>query len=80
MSREATKLLTAPAMGVLILERLPEVLARTGHKRSEWYRQIARGEAPRPVKLGERASAWVASEVDAYIAGRIAARDARAAT
>lgn len=74
------RLLTPPATGALILERLPEVLARTGHKRSEWYRQIASGKAPRPVKLGERASAWVASEVDAYIARRIAERDARAAT
>jgi prophage regulatory protein len=70
----------APAPGALILERLPEVLNRTGHKRSEWYRQIASGKAPHPVKLGERASAWVGSEVDAYIAARIAARDAKAAS
>lgn len=66
-------------MGALTLERLPDVLTRTGHKRSEWYRQIASGKAPGPVKLGERASAWVASEVDAYIEARIAARDAKAA-
>ncbi|WP_457097890.1 helix-turn-helix transcriptional regulator [Lysobacter sp. P5_B9] len=69
----------APATGVLILERLPQVLRRTAVSRSEWYRQIANGNAPQPVKLGERASAWNAAEVDGWIAARIAARDAKAA-
>lgn len=70
---------TAPAMGALILERLPGVSARTGLSRSEIYRRIAAGDFPAPVKLGERASAWNAAEVDSWIAGRIAARDAKAA-
>ena len=69
----------APAMGALILERLPQVLRRTGLSRSEWYRQIASGSAPQPVKLGERASAWSAAEVDSWIAARIEARDAKVA-
>lgn len=70
---------TAPATGTLILERLPTVKARTGLSRSEIYRRIATGDFPQPVKLGERASAWNAAEVDSWITGRIAARDARAA-
>ena len=68
-----------PATGALILERLPQVKARTGLGRSEIYRRIAAGNFPAPIKLGERASAWVASEVDAFIESRIAARDAKAA-
>lgn len=71
--------LTAPATGALILERLPTVKARTGLSRSEIYRRIASGDFPAPIKLGERASAWNASEVDGWITGRIAARDAKAA-
>lgn len=68
-----------PETGGLILERLPSVKARTGLSRSEIYRRIATGTFPAPVKLGERASAWNAAEVDGFIAGLIAARDGRAA-
>lgn len=59
----------------LTLERLPAVKARTGMSRSEIYRRIAIGDFPRPIKLGTRASAWSAAEIDAWIADRIAARD-----
>lgn len=69
---------TAPASGVLILERLPGVRARTGLSRSEIYRRIAAGTFPRPVSLGARAVAFNAAEVDSWIAARIAARDAKA--
>lgn len=65
----------SPLRGGLTLERLPQVKARTGLSRSEIYRRIALGDFPRPIKLGERASAWSAAEVDAWIAQRIAARD-----
>ena len=46
---------------------------------SEIYRRIAAGNFPAPIKLGERASAWSAAEIDSWIAERIAARDAKAA-
>jgi predicted DNA-binding transcriptional regulator AlpA len=36
---------------------------------------MSRGEFPRPVKIG-RASRFVTAEVDAWIASRMAARDA----
>jgi len=57
------------------LERLPQVKARTGLSRSEIYRRISFGDFPRAIKLGERASAWSSSEIDAWIADRIASRD-----
>lgn len=60
----------------LTLLRLHEVCRRTGKSRSEIYRRIAAGDFPKPVKLGERASAWPEHEVSAWIADRIAARDA----
>ncbi|WP_226470106.1 helix-turn-helix transcriptional regulator [Luteimonas panaciterrae] len=69
-----------PPTGGLTLERLPNVLARTGLSRAVIYRRIASGEFPAPVKLGERASAWDAREVDRWIAERIAVRDATGAT
>ena len=70
---------STPVPGALILERLPQVKARTGLGRSEIYRRIAAGNFPAPIKLGERASAWNAAEVDGWITERIAARDAKAA-
>ena len=77
MSREAQKLVSAPATGALILERLPQVKARTGLSRSEIYRRVAAGDFPQPVKLGERASAWPMHEVTAWCEARIAERDGK---
>lgn len=54
------------------LLRLPEVLKRTSVSRSEWYRRIANGTAPRGIKLGERCSAWVESEIAEWVEARIA--------
>lgn len=68
-----------PPLGGLLLERLPAVRARTGLSRAEIYRRIAAGAFPRPVRLGERAIAFDASEIDAWIAALIAERDAKGA-
>lgn len=68
-----------PTLGTLTLERLPQVKARTGLGRSEIYRRISAGNFPAPIKLGIRASAWNAAEIDSWITERIAARDAKAA-
>lgn len=51
------------------LLRLPEVSAKTGLPRSTIYRKAAEGTFPRIRKLGERTSAFVEAEVDAWIAG-----------
>lgn len=73
-------MLAATATGEpLSLLRLREVTRRTALSRSAVYRAIAAGTFPAPVKLGERASAWNAAEVDRWIADRIAVRDAKAA-
>jgi prophage regulatory protein len=55
------------------LLRLRDVESRTGLRRSHLYGLAARGEFPKPLKLGNRASAWVAGEVDAWIKARIRA-------
>ena len=65
-----------PAPGAaLALLRISEVLARTGLSRSEVYRKVQLGLFPAPVKLGERASAWAAHEIDRWITERLAARE-----
>jgi prophage regulatory protein len=61
--------------GRLLRRRAVEEL--TGESRSAIYQKIARGEFPRPVKLGTRAVAWVEAEVGDYIERKIAARDGR---
>jgi prophage regulatory protein len=54
-----------------ILLRLPEVERRTGLRRAHLYKLARAGAFPRPLKIGARASAWRASQVDAWIAARI---------
>ena len=52
--------------------RLPEVLDRTGLKKSTLYRRMAAGEFPQQAKLGganSRAVGWLAEEVHAWIDG-----------
>ena len=65
-------------MGQILLRR-PEVQRRTGLSRSPLYARIKAGTFPAPVKLGSHAVAWVESEVEAWIAAHIAARDQEAA-
>lgn len=54
--------------------RLRDVVAITGLSRSSVYRLAAACDFPQPLKLSERSSGWVRSEVEAWIASRIAAR------
>ncbi|MFO1106440.1 MAG: AlpA family transcriptional regulator [Amaricoccus sp.] len=56
------------------LLRTPEVCAVTGYARQTLYQKMAEGLFPRPIKLGEKSSAWPASEVNAILAARIAGR------
>lgn len=57
------------------LLRLPEVISRTGRSRSAIYRDMLSGQFPKSVPIGPNARGWVESEVDAFIAARIAERD-----
>lgn len=59
------------------LARKREVLRRTGLSNSQLYRLIAAGRFPRPVSIGDRAVAFVCSEVDQWVAQRIAERGTR---
>lgn len=61
------------------LIKLKEVIALTGVSRSQIYALAQQGKFPRPVKLTERSSAWVASEVQEWIESRIQSRDVEVA-
>lgn len=52
--------------------RMPEVERRTGYKRAQIYFLESKKDFPQRIKLGGRASAWLAHEVDAWLAERIA--------
>lgn len=47
--------------------RLPQVLALFPVSKSTWWKGIAEGRYPAPVKLGERVSAWRAEDINALI-------------
>ena len=51
---------------------------KTGKKRTQIYKEIAAGTFPRQVRLGPKAVGWIKSEVDFWIAQRIAHRDGAA--
>ena len=53
------------------LLRLPEVLRLTGMCRSALYDQMARGQFPGSIKIGERATSWSAKAVRNWIARRV---------
>jgi prophage regulatory protein len=50
------------------LLRLPQVLARVGLKTTRFYQLVGDGDFPKPVRLGDRAVAWISTEVDEWIA------------
>ena len=57
------------------LIRIGEVMRRVPYSRSTIYLKVARNEFPQPISLGgasARAVAWVESEIDGWIAKRIA--------
>jgi len=61
------------------LLKMPEVQTKTGLSKSHLYALAQQGLFPKQVKLTERSSAWVESEVDGWIDSRIAQRDLEAA-
>lgn len=54
--------------------RRPEVQTRTGLSRSTIYDAMARGEFPKPIKLGLRAVGWSEAEITAWLETRKANR------
>lgn len=60
------------------LIRRNEVERRTGLSCSSIYASMAKGSFPRPVPLGTgQAVGWLESEIDGWIASRVAERSAR---
>ena len=57
------------------LMKLNAVMSATGLSRSYIYALAQQGAFPKPVKLSERSSAWVQSELEEWIESRIAVRD-----
>ncbi len=51
-----------------------EVFQRVGLCRTVVYKAAREGKFPKPIKLTERATGWLESEVDAWIAARAAER------
>ena len=39
------------------------------------YKLVSLGRFPKPIKLGERGSGWLTSEIDAWLQSRVDARD-----
>jgi prophage regulatory protein len=61
-----------PADKPVRILRGPALLEKTGLKKSHQQKLESAGQFPRRIKLGERASGWLESEVDAWIAERVA--------
>lgn len=57
------------------LLRRHAVESLTGLRRSAIYQRVADGLLPRPVSLGRRAVAWVASELERVNLARVAGAD-----
>lgn len=54
------------------LVRLPEVIHRTGLSRSTIYRRMELGQFPKPYPLSSRIVAWAETDIDQWIAERLA--------
>lgn len=55
--------------------RIGEVAARTTFSKPHIYTLIRQGKFPKPVKLSVNTSAWLKSEIDAWLDSRIEARE-----
>ena len=53
--------------------RVRQVTERTGLSRSTIYALAKSGQFPTPIKIGQRASAWLASDVDDWQKQRVEA-------
>ena len=61
------------------LLKRPEVESKTGLSKSAIYMRMQLGTFPKAVVLSRKAVGWVESEVEQWIADRIAERDNKAA-
>lgn len=54
------------------LLRLPKVMEKTGLKRATIYLHIKQNMFPKQFKIGQRAVAWLESDIDDWIDERLA--------
>ncbi len=57
------------------IARLPELIQSVGLSKPTIYKLIRQQQFPAPIKIGPKASGWLVSEIDAWIAERAAQRD-----
>lgn len=71
---------TPPTIVGVVL-RKPDAMKFVGLKGSAFDRKVRNGELPKPIKLSDsgKAIAWVRTELEAWLASRIAKRDRGAA-
>ena len=55
-----------------VIMRLPQVTKAIGLARSTIYKRVAAGTFPKPIRLGPRAVGWLVSEIEQWIADRVA--------
>jgi len=72
LNKYANKSVLFSSQAATIL-RLKQVQAIVRLSPSQIYGLIQKGQFPRQIKLGARASGWLSSEIDGWIADRIAA-------
>lgn len=53
--------------------RRPNVEDCTGLPKSSIYALMAKGEFPRPIKIGARAVGWLDADIDAWIEAQVSA-------
>ena len=59
--------------------RRDEVTKKIGLEKSAIYQMMAEGTFPRQIRLGPMSVGWLESEIDQWIAHRVAARDEKPA-
>lgn len=57
--------------------RITQVMEITGLKKATVYLHMKQGTFPRQIKLGPKAAGWLASDIQSWIIGRIAATHAQ---
>ncbi|WMY72455.1 AlpA family transcriptional regulator [Buttiauxella selenatireducens] len=61
-------------MSIHRLLRLPEVMDKTGLKRSQVYRDMRSGNFPQSCKIGPASAAWLESEIEDWITAKLNSR------
>lgn len=47
--------------------RLPQILAFVPVGKSTWWRWVAEGKAPKPLKLGPKTTVWKSEDIAAFL-------------